>query len=263
MWVVSASQIEAAGKGRVRAGFTWRIGNLGLHIGDDPADVVSRRMEVAGEFSGALSDWICGEQVHEDRVTLVGQTDKGAGSTDYTSSIRRSDSLITSDAGITLATLAADCVPCLFYDDRNQVIAVAHAGWRGTVQNLPVQTVTKMQLKFGTQLQHLWIALGPAIGECCYEVDTPIYTEFQNRLPEAISKFRQTDDNHYQVDLRGIIEQSLQQYGVLNGHLERVGGCTSCENQLWFSHRKEKGAAGRHAGLIRIVQAGNFSSITN
>ncbi len=46
------------------------------------------------------------------------------------------DALITNKPGITLMIRVADCVPIVLFDPVRRVVAVVHAGWKGTLADI-------------------------------------------------------------------------------------------------------------------------------
>src|ERR1044071_6604629 len=89
--------------------------------------------------------------------------------------------MITSTPGIFLGVLTADCVPMLFVAPEEKVVAAVHAGWRGTLAGIAEKAVGQLVEKHGASLQEIEIAVGPAIGSCCYEVGRDVLDPMQAR----------------------------------------------------------------------------------
>ena len=89
------------------------------------------------------------------------------------------DIVISDVPGVALAVQTADCVPVIMIDRRLGVVAAVHAGWRGLVARAPVTAVERMARDFGTRAEDLLVAIGPAIGSCCYEVGPDVRTQFE------------------------------------------------------------------------------------
>src|SRR4051812_24321995 len=79
------------------------------------------------------------------------------------------DALVTNQKNLVLAISIADCYPVLFYDDVNKVIGAAHAGWRGTVDEISARVIDKMKL-LGAEINTIKIAIGQGICEEHFEV---------------------------------------------------------------------------------------------
>ena len=88
--------------------------------------------------------------------------------------IQAKDGFITNEKGIVLCAQFADCVPLFFYDPVKRVVGLAHAGWKGTVLNISMATISLMTHTFGSQASDIRAAIGPSIGACCYEVDETV-----------------------------------------------------------------------------------------
>lgn len=249
--------------GVAKAAFTTRLGgvssgpwmglNLGLHVGDKREDVIANRELTACEWGVSLDQWVCGEQVHGNRVAVVKQDDRGRGARAHEDAIKGVDALVTDVRGVVLATFAADCVPILLLDPVQKAVAVIHAGWKGTMQQIAKETVRTMQEAYGSRPEHLLAAIGPAIDDCCYEVDQHVFIPFVDVYPKGQDFFHKNASDKWQLTIPDANAEILQESGLLPEHISREGGCTSCNTRLFFSHRAEKGKTGRHAGLIMLV----------
>lgn len=145
--------------------------NLALHVGDDAELVLQNRRLFAQALGLDASKFTTCEQVHGSNVAVVDEALVGAGATTLADTIKDTDALVTNLANVPLLLFFADCVPLLFADERQGVCAVAHAGWRGTVAQIGRKTVEDMQQSFGSRPEDIVAAIGPSIGQCCYEVD--------------------------------------------------------------------------------------------
>jgi hypothetical protein len=106
-------------------------------------------------------------QVHSDRGRVITLEDS---KNMLPSFVNDGDFLITSVANIGLAVATADCLPIIFYDKKNKVVGIAHAGWRGSVAQIGVKTVTRMQQLYKTKVDDIEIFFGPSAQACCYQV---------------------------------------------------------------------------------------------
>jgi YfiH family protein len=119
--------------------------NLALHVGDDREMVLRNRAKFAAALGVDAARFTTCAQVHGSRVQVVDETLAGSGALDYAATVADTDALITQLKGVPLLLFYADCVPVLLADPVRQVIAVAHAGWRGTVAAIAAKTVRQMQ----------------------------------------------------------------------------------------------------------------------
>jgi hypothetical protein len=147
------------------------------------------------------------------------------------------DALVTSRAGVSVSVRTADCYPILLADDRNQAVAAVHAGWRGTAAHIVVRALEEMRRLYGTKATDVYAAIGPGIGECCYEVGADVARQFG---------FEQAG----RIDLAAINRRQLQGTGVAELRIDVLGGCTKCDARLFHSYRRDQLAAGRMVSYI-------------
>jgi len=160
------------------------------------------------------------------------------------------DALVTADPGLWLAIYAADCVPVLVLDAATPAIAAVHAGWRGTAAGVVPAALDRMRTTFGTAAAQCRAVLGPAIGECCYEVDAPVARAMEGAAwwPEAA---RPTGPGRWHLDLRTAIRRQLLDLGVPADHVTIVPHCTACRADLFFSYRRDR-VTGRMGACIGL-----------
>lgn len=251
------------------AGFTSRHGgvseapystlNCGLHVLDKPEHVIRNRELLAKAVGQPFDAFTYAEQVHGNEVTVVSLREKGIGRTSRESAIQAKDGFITREKGIVLCAQFADCVPLFFYDPVQQVVGLSHAGWKGTVLNISMATISLMTHTFGSQPKDIRAAIGPSIGVCCYEVDDTVATrvyavlEEMNTSPEEQLRVISGKENgKYMLNLQELNRKLLVQAGIMSSHIEVTQLCTSCRSDEFFSHRKEGGSTGRMVAWIGL-----------
>jgi polyphenol oxidase len=232
--------------------FPFASFNQGQHVGDNPYDVLENRKKLSAALGFDFSDWTCSEQVHGNQVVIVDPTYRGAGRNKHEEAIKGIDGLITKEQDLLLASFYADCVPLFFMVPDKHIIGVAHAGWKGTVANIAQNMIETLQNQFHVSPDDVYTAIGPSIGSCCYEVDDRVALSLKNNL--GINNFEEgltpNSSGKYFADLKKINQINLERAGVNPYHMLISGYCTSCQNELFFSHRKEKGKTGRMAAFI-------------
>ena len=149
--------------------------------------------------------------------------------------------LITNLADVPLLLFYADCVPVLLADPETGTIGLAHAGWRGTAAQIVKKTVSAMTEAFGVRPENLLAAIGPSIGDCCYEVDDVV----KNEMSEYESCFTAKCDGKYWLDLWHVNRQQLMEAGVTPSRISVAGVCTNHNPELFCSYRYENGRTGR------------------
>jgi hypothetical protein len=178
------------------------------------------------------------EQVHGGSVAVIERF--GAGD----AMIAGCDALVTSLPGVTLLVRTADCLPLFFADPRQGVVGLAHVGWRGLIAALPARVVDALRRAYQTPADALYVAIGPSIRACCYDVGP----EFAARFGPFV---RRRGARHV-CDLVGAARHQLQQCGVRTSRVSDTRRCTACEAPHWFSVRREGDATGRLASIIMV-----------
>ena len=176
-------------------------------------------------------------QIHSNKVILA----------DRPGDLGEGDALISNTPGLTLVIRTADCLPILIADPENRAIAAVHAGWRGTVQQILRETVQAMSDRFGSRSQDLVIAIGPAIGECCYEVGPEVAEQFSDLFPE-----RQGPKGTARINLAAAAIRQLRRNDGSVGQIDASGLCTRCLREVFHSYRRDAAAAGRMFSGITI-----------
>lgn len=225
--------------------------NCALHVGDEVADVVENRRRVAEEAGFSLHAWTCAEQVHGHGVSLIQAHDRGKGSVSQEQAVPHTDGLITAEENVLLAALYADCVPLYFLDPAHRIVALAHAGWKGTVQRIAFQVIQLMNERLGSKVSEIRVAIGPSIGRCCYEVDDRVMDHVKKLMPEK-SFHDHSGQGHYMLDLKQINRKIMLEAGILSDHIEVSKWCTHCHPEYFFSHRRDGMPSGRMASWIGI-----------
>lgn len=220
---------------------------------DTSRENVLRNFDILCNAVGiAPENLVLSKQTHTDCVVSVDGSHRGTGITKP--SFNDVDGLITDTPGVALVTQYADCTPLLFCDVKRKVIATSHSGWRGTVQQIGRITVEKMVKDFGCNPSDIIAAIGPCIGQCCYEVDDPVYNEFEKfPLPNHDKIFIKKDNGRYMLDLVEANYQILLSAGIKPQNIDRSDICTCCNHTDLHSHRATNGKRGTLAAIIELI----------
>lgn len=158
--------------------------DLALHVGDRPAAVAENRRRAAGAIGAGLGDLVFADQVHGGTATVVGRADRGRGALDLAGAVPATDALVTADHGTVLVILVADCVPLVLYDPTARVLAVVHAGWRGTVARAAAAALDAMGA-LGARPERVVAGLGPGVSPDAYEVGDDVAGAFERAFGPA------------------------------------------------------------------------------
>lgn len=217
-------------------------------------DTIQRHRQELAEVVGFNIDClVTGQQVHSAHIGVVTLKDKGRGAMDKESRLPETDALVTDEEGICLMVLSADCVPIILYDPMRRVIAAIHAGWRGTVARIVMETVQMMQVRFQCSPANILAGIGPSIGKCCFEVGAEVAQVFDSIFPltENII-YESKKSGKYFIDLWEANRRQLLDAGVRYEHIEVAGMCTVCHPDHFFSYRRDSERAGRFGAGIML-----------
>jgi YfiH family protein len=211
-------------------------------------------------------------QVHGRRVITIPRGFDGAALVAVQTNRPDADGIVSAEPDLALVVRAADCVPLLMADRRTGVVAAVHAGWRGTAARVALAALETMGRDFGSRPEDVVVAIGPAIGPCCYEVGTDVVDAFASAgherylierwflaAPAPRGGFRPvpsaTDGARMRLDVPGANRDQLILAGVPEGNIQLAGLCTAMHLDVLTSYRAEKERAGRIAGVIRASKA--------
>ncbi|SDK41110.1 peptidoglycan editing factor PgeF [Natronincola ferrireducens] len=246
----------------VKHGFSTRLGgvskgayttlNLGLKTKDNKEDVIKNINFFCKTINTSFCNLVLADQVHGDSIKIVTQEDRGKG-IHYKRDYEGIDGLITNQRGLALMTFHADCVPLLFLDPVMKVVAASHAGWKGTMMKIGQKTVAKMIKEFGSNPQDILVGIGPSIGQCCYEVSEDVIKKFNTNFTQPCNFAIATTGEKYLLNLWEANRLQLEEIGVLHRNIIVSNMCTACGEDLFYSHRRDKGLTGRMASIIQLI----------
>jgi hypothetical protein len=162
----------------------------------------------------------------------------------------QTDALILTDKSIGIFLNFADCTPVILYDKKQNIGAIAHAGWRGTAQRIAPKTVEKMVSEFNSKAEDIQAVIGAAIGFCCYNVGEEVYEKLSQTITDfnGLSEIR--NGNIY-VDLKNINKRQLEEIGVKE--IDVCPYCTVHNNDIFYSYRNENGTTNRHSAVLKLL----------
>lgn len=198
-----------------------------------------RDVEIAAAFGGGSARTATLRQVHSGRYVRADRA--------WSGTRPEADAVLTDRPGVLAGVRTADCVPVLLVDPVRRAVAAVHAGWRGTVAGVLPHAVRGMEEEYGSSPGEVEAAIGPCIGACCFEVGDEVAARFHERFVD-----RRRERPH--VDLTSTLMDQLRTAGVKRILACRT--CTSCDTGSYFSHRAERGRAGRMLAVVGIRAEG-------
>lgn len=238
-------------KGGVSEGY---FSSLNLRTGGpnpDDREKVEKNYRIFCAALGADENGVVlSKQVHEDTVRCVSAADAGKGlfrERDYTA-----DALVTNEPGLSLMVFSADCGIMLMHDPVSGCIGAVHAGWRGTALGLPAKTVAEMGRLYGARPENIRVAIGAAIGPCCFETHDDVPDAMFKAFGDEAEAFLHPFKGKWQVDLEGLNLWRLREAGIIEEHLDAMGICTACHKELYWSHRRTGDERGVQGALISL-----------
>lgn len=245
----------------VPAGFYWTEQSWGAALRCHALDPIAQHLFTTRQLAlpsdgawhalanalGTASDrlvWL--NQVHGREVVVVGRQ--------LPADTPRADALTSRVRDVALVVRAADCVPLLIGDHKTGAVAAVHAGWRGTCARVAGAAIDAMTREFGSRPADLVVAIGPAIGSCCYEVGSDVVDAFAAAGHERylIDRWFLTPrERKMRLDVPGANRDQLVLAGVREENIHTCGLCTAMHLDVLTSYRAEKERAGRIAAAIR------------
>jgi purine-nucleoside/S-methyl-5'-thioadenosine phosphorylase / adenosine deaminase len=208
--------------------------NLGILTDDPNESVLENRRRLTAALGLQPDAVLMGLQVHGADLL---EHEAGQQPSPYTqpgSPLTESDGHLTAQPGLAPMVLVADCLPVALAGRGG--VAMLHCGWRGLAEGIVARGARAVDAEAA--------AIGPGIGRCCYAVGSEVLDRFTG-LGDGIAAGRM-------LDLAEVARRLLAAAGV--ERVESAGLCTSCEPELFYSHRRDSGRTGRQAGLAWIAE---------
>ena len=210
----------------VFAGFTTRPS-----IGAERRDALAKAAAECGGAAVRLS------LVHGTAVARVALPDvlrAQDGILDY----EDTDAAITDQKNVVLTSGHGDCLPIYLYDPGVPAIGLAHAGWRGTLQNIASETVQSMSRHYSCDPKNIRAWIGPGIGRCCFEVSADVAQSFYDTFDWVSDYIVPGREEKFHIDLKGINHRQLSDCGITT--IEASDLCTVCRPDLFYSYRRNR-----------------------
>jgi YfiH family protein len=221
----------------------WKSLNLGGTVGDDPERVNNNLSLVLKTIKAEKENLVQVRQVHSRNV-VVAETPMDA--------VYQGDAIISKQQGLYLLMRFADCVPIIIYDPEQMAVGIAHAGWRGTAQEVGLQAIRMMKERFGSHPEKLLAGIGPSIGPDHYLIGEEVIQEIKKTFPHDWHSILSPGPEGVKLNLWKANELSLKKAGVKS--IEVANICTGCDIREWYSHRAEIGKTGRFGAVVSLTK---------
>jgi len=216
--------------------------NLAFGVGDDPQIVKDNLCDVKKAVGVHDLTIVTMRQVHGDQVLDV--KDKRL------KVVGEADGMATREKEVFLGVLTADCVPILYMAPTRKVAATVHAGWRGTLAGLAQKMVERLRDGYEVEPAEIEVALGPSIGPCCYEIGTDVSLPMVQRWKAMTGRTLQSRNGKTFLDLRELNRLQLEEAEIAPEKIYRIGPCTGCAPEDFFSYRRQRGKTGHQMSFI-------------
>lgn len=156
------------------------------------------------------------------------------------------DALLTDQDDLFLIIQVADCLPVFLADPANEIVGLAHIGWRGAVSGIAEEVIREAKEIFKAKPSNLHLFFGPSIGKCCYKISDDLAVLFDEKYID-----KRGIDNY--LDLGNLVKDKFLKSGVKEENIFVSGECTFCGDKRYQSYRREKEKAGRMIAFIGKV----------
>ena len=221
--------------------FPWKSLNMATSVGDTRENVIENRKRIADSLQISQFNFYDLWQVHSKDVVIADKPrPKGE-------SHIQADAIVTNKNNVALLMQFADCVPMMFYDPKRNVIASAHAGWKGTLSGIAIETIKVMMEKYKCEPKNIISVIGPSICSEHYQIGDDVASKVKSVFTHE-EKVLTFINGKIFMDLPAANKSILEKLGIIN--IETMEICTFCNKEDWFTHRGESGKTGRFASVI-------------
>jgi len=230
---------------------TYSSLNMSPYTGDEEGCIQKNREILCLKVGLNPEKIIIPFQTHSTEIREINQAFLDLSNDKKNDFLHGVDGLVTQLPHVCLGITTADCVPLLFYDPQNKVIAAVHAGWRGTCNHIGSKTVHTLIQKFGTNPANIVISIGPSISKKAYQVGTDVVDSFKAAGFKTNEIFDYTNQGTF-LDLWKAVSQDLIGAGITESNIEISGICTYSQHEDYFSARKLGIKSGRMLSGIML-----------
>jgi polyphenol oxidase len=174
------------------------------------------------------------EQIHSINVKNF-----SANLIDNVERVSETDGVVTKDTNSVLTVITADCSPIIFVEKNQGIIGISHQGWRGSVKRLGQKMINKI-IELGGKNRNIFTAIGPSIGECCYDIEDERYYQFVEEFNGYADKIFHRHQGKLHLNLSLLNYLQIKEMGVPENQIDHFPFCTRCDKKRFFSFRRDK-----------------------
>lgn len=211
--------------------------NLSPFSGDDLHAVAQNKSRLGGWLGIDTDKIILPFQTHGTEVKEIADRFFDLADEEKSEYLNGVDAIFTRVPKVCIGISTADCVPILFYDPTKQIVAAAHAGWRGTCGRIAEKTINALAETYSCHPSDVLVTIGPSISPKVYEVGQEVVDNFE-RAGFDIPEILEVRNKSIYLDLWKANQQSLLKAGIAAENIEVAGICTFAEHERFFSARR-------------------------
>ena len=206
-------------------------------------EVIKNREKMSNDLGFDLKQTVFTFQSHGNDIIKVDSKMMGRGATeksDWLEAEKGADAMITDEVGPVMVMRTADCVPLFFLHPQKNVIAIAHAGWKGTNKKIVQEVVKMLRDEYNCYSSELFVAIGPAICGECYD-NSMVSDDRINHLNRLFNKDNEVicyDNKSVSLNLPLANKKLCLAAGIPENQIEMSNICTFENNENWASFRK-------------------------
>lgn len=223
--------------------------DVSLQHGKQIETIIQNRQALANDINLPLDQWTLAQQEHTANFYEVTSKDKGKGSIVFDQGIAHTNALYTTEPGILIGAMTADCVGILLVDESTPCIATIHSGWKGTLQSIATQTTQHLIDQGLIHPERTRAYFSPSILFDSLEMGKEVIDQFMEASFDLEGYVKEKENGKYVLDNQGLNIRMLKELGIQQIHPSTMDTFTDIENT--FSYRR--GMIGRHMtyGMIK------------
>ena len=218
----------------------------GLGSSDNKKDILKNLKIVSNKINAKSKKIFLLNQVHSNKFHYISKNSK------LNNNKFEGDALITNKKSLPIAILTADCAPILIHDEKKEMIAAIHAGWKGAYKDIVIKVV-KFMIKKGCSPENITAAIGPCISSNNYEIKEDFKKKFMKKDKKNNIFFKNTKNKNY-FNLNKYIHFQLESLNIKK--IDIINKDTFDTKNNFFSARRSisrnENDYGRNISIIMV-----------